>query len=187
MQPSPQSDALLVLLPLLIVLSTFLFLLLSFLICALIIRRRRGIILRDNDGPVDMSREELVEGDGGFENLEARWLEGVDDNVRRAYLRGKGRSPRKSLSASFADSCRHQSTRYSIPPIPFLQTSLSRSFSPSKRKGSLPGVSNPTTRPSIPFLSTPEQKLLSSLIPLLPRVSSQICPFLSSMRCITGR
>jgi len=89
-QPQGPPDALLVLLPLLIVLSTFLFLLLTFLICALIIRRRRGIILRDNDGPVDMSREELIEGEGGFENLESRWLEEVDDNVRRAYLRAKG-------------------------------------------------------------------------------------------------
>ncbi|CAA7266489.1 unnamed protein product [Cyclocybe aegerita] len=89
-QPSrDQPDVLLVLLPLLIVLSTFLFLLLTFLICALIIRRRRGIILRDNDGPVDMSREELIEGDGGFENVESRWLEEVDDNVRRAYMRAK--------------------------------------------------------------------------------------------------
>jgi hypothetical protein len=84
------SDALLILLPILIVLSTFLFLLLSFLICALIIRRRRGIILRDNDGPVDLSREDLIEGDGGFEGVESRWLDGVSENVRRAYLRAKG-------------------------------------------------------------------------------------------------
>ncbi|EDR15614.1 uncharacterized protein LACBIDRAFT_228899, partial [Laccaria bicolor S238N-H82] len=87
---SPQQpDALLVLLPLLIVLSTFLFLLLTFLICVLLIRRRRGIILGDNDGPVDMSREELIEGEGGFEGVESRWLEGVTDTVRRAYLRAK--------------------------------------------------------------------------------------------------
>lgn len=88
---SPQQpDALLVLLPLLIVLSTFLFLLLTFLICVLLIRRRRGIILGDNDGPVDMSREELIEGEGGFEGVESRWLEGATDTVRRAYLRAKG-------------------------------------------------------------------------------------------------
>ena len=88
--PDSPSDALLILLPILIVLSTFLFLLLSFLICALIIRRRRGIILRDNDGPVDLSREDLIEGDGGFEGIESRWLDGVSENVRRAYLRAKG-------------------------------------------------------------------------------------------------
>jgi len=85
-----QPDAILVLLPLLIILSTFLFLLLTFLICVVIVRRRRGIILRDNDGPIDMSREELIEGDGGFENLEFRWLDEVDDSTRRNYLRAKG-------------------------------------------------------------------------------------------------
>lgn len=90
--PGPQQpDALLVLLPLLIVLSTFLFLLLIFLICVLLVRRRRGISLNDHDGPVDMSREELIEGEGGFEGVESRWLENVDENVRRAYLRAKGR------------------------------------------------------------------------------------------------
>lgn len=88
-----QPDALLVLLPLLIVLSTFLFLLLIFLVCVLLIRRRRGIVLRDNDGPVDMSREELIEGEGGFEGVEERWLESVNENVRRAYARAKGSVP----------------------------------------------------------------------------------------------
>ncbi|KAH0590657.1 hypothetical protein H2248_000787 [Termitomyces sp. 'cryptogamus'] len=86
---SQQPDALLVLLPLLIVLSTFLFLLLVFLICVLLIRRRRGISLNDRDGPVDMSREELVEGDGGFEGVESRWLEGVSEPTRREYNRAK--------------------------------------------------------------------------------------------------
>lgn len=85
-----QPDALLVLLPLLIVLSTFLFLLLTFLICVLLVRRRRGIMLRDSDGPVDLSREELIEGEGGFEGVESRWLEGVAENVRRDYLQARG-------------------------------------------------------------------------------------------------
>ncbi|PFH54528.1 hypothetical protein AMATHDRAFT_113057, partial [Amanita thiersii Skay4041] len=84
-----QPDALLVLLPLLIVLSTFLFLLLIFLVCVIIIRRRRGIILRDNDSPVDMSREELIESEGGFDAIEARWLESVSESVRRSYNRAK--------------------------------------------------------------------------------------------------
>lgn len=88
--PPQQPDALLVLLPLLIVLSTFLFLLLVFLVCVLLVRRRRGITLNDTDGPVDMSREELIEGEGGFEGVEARWLETASDLVRRAYLRAKG-------------------------------------------------------------------------------------------------
>ena len=89
--PSP-NDALLALLPLLIVISTFLFLLLLFLLCVLLIRRRRGIVLGDNDGPVDMSREDMVHGDGGFEGVESRWLEGVTEPVRRSYLRAKGLS-----------------------------------------------------------------------------------------------
>ncbi|KAA1468221.1 SPRY-domain-containing protein [Dentipellis sp. KUC8613] len=82
-------DALLVLLPLLIVLSTFLFLLLLFLVCVILLRRRRGIALRDGDGPVDMSREELIEGEGGFDGVESRWLESVDEHTRRSYLRAK--------------------------------------------------------------------------------------------------
>ncbi|KII93223.1 hypothetical protein PLICRDRAFT_101040 [Plicaturopsis crispa FD-325 SS-3] len=86
---APQRDALLVLLPLLIVLSTFLFLLLVFLVCVLLIRKRRGIVLRDSDGPVDMSREELIDGEGGFDGVESRWLESANETVRRSYLRAK--------------------------------------------------------------------------------------------------
>lgn len=88
----PAPDALLFILPLLIVLSTFLFVLLLFLVCIIFIRRRRGIVLRDADGPVDMSREELYEADGGFEGVESRWLESVSDLLRRSYLRAKGLS-----------------------------------------------------------------------------------------------
>jgi hypothetical protein len=91
-----QPDALLILLPLLVILSTFLFLLLTFLVCVVIVRRRRGIILRDSDGPVDMSREVLIEGDGGFENIEARWLEDADEISRRSYFRAKGTVPHPS-------------------------------------------------------------------------------------------
>ncbi|KAF8525080.1 SPRY-domain-containing protein [Hysterangium stoloniferum] len=82
-------DALLVLLPLLIVLSTFLFLLLIFLVCVLLLRRQRGILLRDSDGPIDMSQEELIDGEGGFEGVESRWLETVSEETRRSYLRAK--------------------------------------------------------------------------------------------------
>ncbi|KAI0030663.1 concanavalin A-like lectin/glucanase domain-containing protein [Vararia minispora EC-137] len=85
----PSRDALLVLLPLLIVLSTFLFLLLLFLLCVVLLRRRRGIALRDHDGPVDMSREDLVQGEGGFDGVESRWLESVPESDRRSYLRAK--------------------------------------------------------------------------------------------------
>ena len=86
----PTNDALLVLLPLLIVLSTFLFLLLLFLVCIILLRRRRGIALRDTDGPIDMSRDDLVQGEGGFDGVESRWLENVNDRTRRLYLRAKG-------------------------------------------------------------------------------------------------
>jgi hypothetical protein len=86
----PANDALLVLLPLLIVLSTFLFLLLLFLICILLLRRRRGIALRDNDGPIDMSRDDLALGEGGIDGVESRWLESVNESTRRLYLRAKG-------------------------------------------------------------------------------------------------
>ncbi|KAH7104610.1 SPRY-domain-containing protein [Auriculariales sp. MPI-PUGE-AT-0066] len=82
-------DALRVLLPVLIVLSTLLFVLLVFLVCLLFLRKRRGIALRDNDGPIDMSREELIDGEGGFDGVESRWLESVSEEVRRAYKRAK--------------------------------------------------------------------------------------------------
>ncbi|KAI0824220.1 SPRY-domain-containing protein [Trametes gibbosa] len=87
-QPSSR-DAFYILLPMLIVLSTFLFLLLLFLVCVILLRKRRGIMLRDSDGPVDMSREDLIEGEGGFEGVESRWLETVTESERRAYLRSK--------------------------------------------------------------------------------------------------
>ncbi|KAG6878384.1 hypothetical protein C0993_007566 [Termitomyces sp. T159_Od127] len=114
---SQQPDALLVLLPLLIVLSTFLFLLLVFLICVLLIRRRRGISLNDRDGPVDMSREELIEGDGGFEGVESRWLEGVSEPTRREYNRAKGTYLHypSLLSSSFAADYQLQYPPNSLP------------------------------------------------------------------------
>ncbi|KAJ8495830.1 hypothetical protein ONZ51_g1479 [Trametes cubensis] len=82
-------DAFYIILPMLIVLSTFLFLLLLFLVSVILLRRRRGIMLRDNEGPIDMSREDLIEGEGGFEGVESRWLETVGESERRAYLRSK--------------------------------------------------------------------------------------------------
>lgn len=88
--PSPTNnsgDPLIVLLPLLIVLSTLLFLLLLFLICILLLRKRRSIVLRDSDGPIDLSREEYLESDGGFEIIESRWLESVTELERTTYRR----------------------------------------------------------------------------------------------------
>ena len=88
----PNRDALLFLLPLLIVLSTFLFLVLLFLVFVILLRRRRGIRLRDGEGPVDLSREDHIEGEGGIEGVESRWLESVTESERRTYLRAKGMS-----------------------------------------------------------------------------------------------
>jgi hypothetical protein len=79
-----------ILLPLLVVLSTFIFLLLIFLICVLLLRRRRGIRLRDGELPIDLSREDLIEGEGGFEGVETRWLETVGETERVQYNRAKG-------------------------------------------------------------------------------------------------
>lgn len=90
-QPAPlnNGDTLRVLLPLLIVLSSLLFVLLVFLVCVLFMRQRRGIALRDNDGPIDMSREDIIDSEGGFDAIEARWLETVSEDARRAYRRAK--------------------------------------------------------------------------------------------------
>ena len=93
----PNRDALLFLLPLLIVLSTFLFLILLFLVFVILLRRRRGIRLRDGEGPIDLSREDLIEGEGGLEGVETRWLESVSEPERRVYLRAKGTFAPKQL------------------------------------------------------------------------------------------
>ncbi|KAG8845801.1 Rsp5p-dependent ubiquitination, sorting of cargo proteins at the multivesicular body [Tulasnella sp. 330] len=87
--PPQGNDPLVVLLPLLIVLSTLLFLLLLFLVFILLLRRRRSIVLRDNDGPIDLSREEFISADGGFEAIEARWLEAASEQERQMYRRAQ--------------------------------------------------------------------------------------------------
>ena len=94
-KPPGNPDAML-LLPLLIVLSTLLFILLLFLTCIVLLRRRRGISLRELDGPIDVSREDLLQGDGGFEGVEERWLETVPEETRRAYRQAKGEHPLSS-------------------------------------------------------------------------------------------
>lgn len=47
-------------------------------------------MLRDTDGPLDLSREENVEADGGFDVIESNWLEGVNEEEQREYKRAKG-------------------------------------------------------------------------------------------------
>ena len=153
-----QPDALLFILPLLIVLSTFLFVLLLFLVCIIFIRRRRAIVLRDADGPVDMSREELYEGDGGFEGVESRWLESVSEFVRRSYLRAKGTFVRTSHAHTRLDLLCIQTINYSILLTRNQLISLFPNFSPYRKKASPPGALNQTMKLSTPFSSTLVQK-----------------------------
>ncbi|KAK0558721.1 Protein ssh4 [Tilletia horrida] len=82
-------DSLALLLPLLILLSSMLFFLLIFIILVLILRRRARIVLSDTSGPLDIGREEELEGHGGLDGVEARWLEGVEEAVARGYERAK--------------------------------------------------------------------------------------------------
>jgi len=81
-------EALIILLPLLIILSTLLFLLL-FLISMILLRRRRSILLRDFDGPIDLSREESIESSGQLESIEANWIQNTPDEEVREYNRAK--------------------------------------------------------------------------------------------------
>ncbi|KAG8827296.1 Rsp5p-dependent ubiquitination, sorting of cargo proteins at the multivesicular body, partial [Serendipita sp. 399] len=87
---SEGTDALGFLLPVLFVLSTLLFVMLLFLVCILLLRRRRSISLRDSDGPVDVSREDVFnDADGGLAGIEERWLETVSEEVRRSSRQAK--------------------------------------------------------------------------------------------------
>lgn len=71
-----------------------LFLLLSFIVFLLLLRRnRRGAIqLGVEGGPTNLEREDELEGDGDFDGIEQRWMETVDEPTRVGYLRGKGES-----------------------------------------------------------------------------------------------
>ena len=121
--PPGNTDAML-LLPLLIVLSTLLLILLLFLTCIIFLRRRRGISLREHDGPIDVSCEDLLQGDGGFEGVEERWLETVSEETRRAYRQAKGEYPLLSPSAILALTSAFQFMRRNTRPILSLPTLL---------------------------------------------------------------
>ena len=157
-------DALLFLLPLLIVLSTFLFLILLFLVFVILLRRRRGIRLRDGEGPIDLSREDFIEGEGGLDGVETRWLESVSEPERRTYLRAKGTFISISQPSPY---CRYfhptelpssQIISFNTRPTPSQPTSPSPNSSQSKRRGWLLGHSNPTWKPCILCLFTPGPK-----------------------------
>ena len=84
------SDALAVLLPFLFVLSTLLFVMILFLVCILLLRRRRGISLGDDGGPVDVSRDDVFnDADGGLAGVEERWLDSLGEDVKRGYRQAK--------------------------------------------------------------------------------------------------
>lgn len=79
-----------ILLPVFVILSTLLVLLIVFLIGIIYSKRRRGIRLVEDGGPLDLSRNDGVIGEGGIEGVESRWLEQVSEDVRQGYQRGKG-------------------------------------------------------------------------------------------------
>ena len=182
--PARQPDALLVLLPLLIVLSTFLLLLLLFLVCVLLIRRRRAIVLRDRDGPVDMSREELIEGDGAFRVLEQRWIDSVAEPIARAYNRANGPSSSTSPPPLLISP---QNSSSNTPQILFQRISHSLNSFQFRRKASPPGLSIPTTRQSTPSLFMLAQRSPFFQIPLPLRVYSLTFPCQSSTKSTTGK
>ncbi|GAA5966135.1 hypothetical protein JCM3765_005542 [Sporobolomyces pararoseus] len=85
---SRDSDATLaIIIPLIIVLTTLLFLI--FLLIILLLKRRRGIVLSEEGGPTNLEREDLIDGEGGFEGVEQRWLEEVEEPVKIGYQRAK--------------------------------------------------------------------------------------------------
>lgn len=79
-----------ILLPVFVILATLLVLLLVFLIGIIYNKRRRGIRLVEDGGPLDLSRNDGVIGEGGIEGVESRWLEEVSEDVRQGYARAKG-------------------------------------------------------------------------------------------------
>ncbi|GAA6010627.1 hypothetical protein JCM10207_007772 [Rhodosporidiobolus poonsookiae] len=84
-----------ILLPLLLLLTLLLFLII--LLTLLLLKRKRlgGIALPTSEsevgGPVNLADEQGLfrQAEGGFEGVEARWLEEQDEQTRRAYQRAK--------------------------------------------------------------------------------------------------
>lgn len=44
----------------------------------------------DGSGPTNLEREDEVDGEGGLEGVEQRWLMTVDEPTRVGYMRAKG-------------------------------------------------------------------------------------------------
>ncbi|WVR04734.1 hypothetical protein IAU60_001745 [Kwoniella sp. DSM 27419] len=83
------STLLMIFIPVMVVVLTVLLGLVVFLVAVLYMRRKKGIRLTEDGGPLDLSKGDGVIGEGGVEGVEARWLETLDPDVRDAYKRAK--------------------------------------------------------------------------------------------------
>nr|XP_019047055.1 endosome protein [Kwoniella bestiolae CBS 10118]OCF25985.1 endosome protein [Kwoniella bestiolae CBS 10118] len=86
---SGYSTILLIFIPVMVVVLTVLLGLVVFLVAVLYMRRRKGIRLTEDGGPLDLSKSDGVIGEGGVEGVESRWLETLDPDVKEAYKRAK--------------------------------------------------------------------------------------------------
>lgn len=84
------STLLLVFIPVLVVILTVLIGLICFLVAVILMRRKKGVRLTEDGGPLDLSKGDGVIGEGGVEGVEQRWLETVEPDVRDGYRRAKG-------------------------------------------------------------------------------------------------
>lgn len=66
--------------------------LICFLVAVILMKRRKGVRLTEDGGPLDLSKGDGVMGEGGVEGVEQRWLETVELDVRDGYRRAKGKS-----------------------------------------------------------------------------------------------
>ncbi|KPV73763.1 uncharacterized protein RHOBADRAFT_16831, partial [Rhodotorula graminis WP1] len=85
--PTSAVQTLAILIPLIVVLTTLL--VLTFLLTLILLRRKRGIELSDEGGPTNLEREDDVEGEGGLDGVESRWLQTVDEQTKMGYVRAK--------------------------------------------------------------------------------------------------
>jgi hypothetical protein len=86
------STILLIFIPIMVVVLTVLLGMVVFLVTVLYLRRKKGIKLTEDGGPLDLGKGngDGVIGEGGVEGVEQRWLDGVDPDVREAYRKAKG-------------------------------------------------------------------------------------------------
>jgi hypothetical protein len=86
------STVILIFIPVLVVVITVLIGLICFLVAVLLMKRRQGVRLTEDGGPLDLSKGDGVMGEGGVDGVEGRWLETVEPDVREGYKRAKGES-----------------------------------------------------------------------------------------------